>query len=223
MENLEEIKNKIKVVPAPWDLNGYGYIFIYKFKKDFVNSNANIPDFLKGKFCGGFGAVMLVNYKSSNVGPYGELLFIPGKFKFNNKKLDTISKIYVSSYESVICGRENWGIPKEKADFEFIKKEDSVDEVIVSVDNKKVVEAKLKSRKLSFPVSTKLLPFPLIQEYKGKYLYTNFYGKGKGRLVKIESIKVDKTYFPDISNIKPIAVIKVDPFDITFPLAKENK
>ena len=65
MENLEEIKNRIKVVPAPWDLNGYGYIFIYKFKKEFVNSNADIPDFLKGKFCGGFGAVMLVNYKSS--------------------------------------------------------------------------------------------------------------------------------------------------------------
>ena len=34
----------------------------------------------------------LVDYAESNAGPYGELLFIPGKFRFGGKKLDTISK-----------------------------------------------------------------------------------------------------------------------------------
>ena len=109
----------IKKYPAPWDLKGKGYIFLYKFNKKFVEQSGKVPEFLKDSFTGGFGSVMLVNYKQSNAGPYGELLFIPGKFKFNNKKLDNISKIYVSTMESVVNGRLNWGIPKEKADFSF--------------------------------------------------------------------------------------------------------
>ena len=115
------MENDVKAYPAPWNLRGKGYIFLYKFKKDFVGQNGNVPSFLDGAFAGGFGSVMLVDYEESDAGPYGELLFIPGKFRFGGQKLDTISKIYVSTMESVVNGRANWGIPKEKADFSFEK------------------------------------------------------------------------------------------------------
>ena len=80
------MENKVKTYPAPWNLRGKGYIFLYKFKKDFVAQSGNVPAFLDGAFAGGFGSVMLVDYGESNAGPYGELLFIPGKFRFGGKK-----------------------------------------------------------------------------------------------------------------------------------------
>lgn len=212
--------NTVKAYPAPWDLHGKGYIFIYKFSRDFVEKQGCVPDFLKGNFKGGFGSVMLVDYEDSDAGPYGEFLFIPGKFRFNGKKLDTISKIYVSTMESVVNGRANWGIPKEKADFRFKKLNDREEEITVCVEGKKAAQFVIKSGKLSFPVSTKLLPFPLVQEYEGRHYYTNFFGSGKGHFGNVKKAEIDGSLFPDVSGCKPIAVIRVEPFAITFPEAE---
>ena len=214
------MENGIKAYPAPWDLHGKGYIFIYRFKKDFAEKYGNVPDFLQGRFAGGFGSVMLVDYEQSDAGPYGELLFIPGKFTCGGKKLDTISKIYVSTEESVENGRENWGIPKEKADFSFEKISDGTEKITVSVRGRTAAAFTIESGKLSFPVSTKLLPFPLVQQYAGKRYFTNFFGKGKGHLAKVKDMSIDPALFPDVSVCRPLAVIRVDPFDITFPKAE---
>lgn len=214
------MENEIRSYPAPWDLRGTGYIFLFKFKKKFVEKSACVPEFLAGKFAGGFGSVMLVDYEESNAGAYGELLFIPGKFRFGGKKLDTISKIYVSTMESVVNGRANWGIPKEKAEFSFEEIGNRTEKATVTVEGKVAAEFTLKSGRFPFPVSTKLLPFPLVQQYEGKYYFTNFFGKGKGHFVRIKGMKIDPALFPDVSFYRPIAAIRVDPFSITFPEAK---
>lgn len=214
------MNKEAKRYPAPWHLNGSGYIILYKFSKEFVERESNVPEFLKDKYSNSFGSVMLVNYNKSNAGPYGELLFIPGKFKFNNQRLDTISKIYVSTMESVVNGRNNWGIPKERADFKFTNIGSNKENIVVSLGDDKVIDITIKHGNLTFPVSTKLLPFPLVQEYENKYFYTNFYGKGKGIFSKIEKVEVNSELFPNISKFTPIAVIRIDPFDITFPESK---
>lgn len=210
----------VKAYPAPWNLVGAGYIFLYKFNKKTVEKIGNVPPFLKGSFAGGFGSVMLVNYMSSDAGPYGELLFIPGKFRFGGKKLDTISKIYVSTMESVVNGRANWGIPKEQADFRFEQTGSHTETATVSVSGRTAARFTLKSGKFSFPVSTKLLPFPLVQELDGKHYYTSFSGKGTGHFARLKDISIDPALFPDISGLRPIAVIRVNPFNITFPKAE---
>ncbi|MCQ2513430.1 MAG: acetoacetate decarboxylase family protein [Lachnospiraceae bacterium] len=214
------MEQNMKSYPAPWNLNGKGYIFIYKFREDFVNRHGNVPEFLKEKFAGGFGSVMLVDYENSDAGPYGELLFIPGKFRFEGKKLDTISRIYVSTMESVINGRANWGIPKDKAEFSFEQISENTEKATISVDGTLAAEFTLRTGKLAFPVSTKLLPFPLVQEYEGKRFFTNFFGKGTGHLAKLIDVKIHSELFPDISLCRPIAVIQVEPFNITFPKAE---
>ena len=215
------MENDVKAYPAPWTLKGKGYIFLYRFKKDFVEKCGNVPDFLKGKFAGGFGSVMLVDYESSDAGPYGELLFIPGKFRFEGKKLNTISKIYVSTMESVVNGRANWGIPKIKADFSFVQTGEDTETITVTADGKTAAEFTIRTGKLSFPVSTKLLPFPLVQKHEGKYFFTNFFGKGKGHPAAVKDMKIDPALFPDVAACRPIAVIRVDPFEITFPRAEK--
>ena len=99
----------MQIAPAPWTLKGNGYIFIYHFPKEFVEKFGFLADYQRLSFKGDFvGTVMLVDYETSAVGPYQELLFVPGRMTFNKKKLFSISKIYVSSDDSVWNGNENW-------------------------------------------------------------------------------------------------------------------
>lgn len=205
--------------PAPWTLTGKGYILVYRFPKTFVEEKANLPGFLKGHFAGGFGTLMLVDYHTSNAGPYGELLIIPGKFKHEGKKLNTISKIYVSTVASVENGKKNWGIPKELADFSFQNTGPCAEKVSVYAAEDIIGEFTLKFGKFAFPVNTKLLPFPLVQHHEGKYYYTTFQGKGTGKFAKLEDIRINPRLFPDVSGFQPLIAIKVDPFTITFPAA----
>lgn len=206
--------------PAPWNLSGKGYILIYKFNRNFVKEQGNSMPFLQGCYAGGIGSVMLVDYTASNAGPYRELLFIPGKFKHDGKKINTISKIYVSTMTSVINGRKNWGIPKEQADFTFESLDNHHEHIMVSSGEESIADLTIASGGISFPVSTRLLPFPLVQLHEGKYYYTTFYGHGKGKLARVQKITVNPRLFPDISLFKPIAVIKVEPFYITFPVPR---
>lgn len=206
--------------PAPWSLSGKGYILLYRFSKPFVEEKSNIPEFLKGHFIGGLGTLMLVDYSTSDAGPYGEMLLIPGKFRHKNKKLNTISKIYVSTMTSVENGRRNWGIPKELADFSFRSTESHTEKVSIFSGDHTIAEFTLKSGKLSFPVNTKLLPFPLVQHQEGRYYYTTFQGSGTGKIAKLKDVHINPRLFPDISGFKPLIAIKVEPFKITFPMAK---
>lgn len=211
--------------PAPWRLQGYGYILLYRFGTGFANQHA--PEFLANKAIPGFGSVMLVNYQTSNCGPYGELLVIPGKYQYGHEKKHTISKIYVSSQASVDNGRTNWGIPKELAQFRFEPQSDKIEKVTVTNGNKDesspIFTASFKTGSVPFPVSTRLLPFPLIQHLDGKAFQTTFSGKGTGRFATMTDLSINENVFPDLSHFKPLVIIKVDPFEITFPVAKINK
>lgn len=211
--------------PAPWTLRGYGYILLYRFGTGFANSQA--PDFLSNKALPGFGSVMLVNYQTSDCGPYGELLVIPGKYQYDQEKKHTISKIYVSSQASVDNGRINWGIPKELAQFNFEPQSDKSEKVTVTSGNKEesspILTARFKTGPVPFPVSTRLLPFPLIQHLDGQAFRTTFSGKGTGRFATMTELNINENLFPDLRCFKPLVIIRVDPFEITFPAAKINK
>ena len=87
-----------QISPAPWQLKGEGYLMLYRFSNEFLKKEGYITEELKSSLCLNVGLVMLVNYQSSPVGPYGELLFIPGMFHYKGKYYWHISKIYVSSF-----------------------------------------------------------------------------------------------------------------------------
>jgi len=213
--------NSVRRVPPPWVLRGSGYILLYKFPKDFAIEEGRIPPFLAASFAGGLGAVMLVDYAESNAGPYSELLFIPGRFRYRGKKLDCITKIYVSSLESVVNGWENWAIPKEQADFVFATQEDQGTEtVLITRGGEPVLDVKLKHGGISFPIHTALLPFPLVQERDDKLYYTSFTGRGTAQFAHIKELRVNPELFPDIHPYHPLMSMRIDHFAITFPPAQ---
>jgi hypothetical protein len=73
-------------------------------------------------FKGGVGAVMLVHYEKADCGPYDELLYIPGFFEHNGKNYMRITKIYVSTKESVEWGRRNWAIQKLESKLKLLQR-----------------------------------------------------------------------------------------------------
>ena len=204
----------LKRVPAPWTLRGEGIILLFRFKENWVDQAANLPKSLHQKFKGGFGYVMLVDYQESPVGPYKELLFIPGKF--GEEKLQTITTIFVDSEASTMNGRANWAIPKQTADFNW-QKEKGLDHVDVFLNGNLVFQASIRSGGISFPMSTALLPIRLRQELENQVFFTQPEGKGWGKLARIQNLKVEPQLFPDIRGIKPLLALKVSPFTLTFP------
>ncbi|GAA5989461.1 hypothetical protein JCM10908_000485 [Rhodotorula pacifica] len=130
----------LPIAPAPWSLRGEGWIIPlhtpFSAQPIPLQDNAYAPlesgssaDQSK-RFHGGVGFVMLVRYKSSDVGSYDELLYVPGLFsriaaqEEPNHPVEyfpAITRIYVSTNASVYNGRKNWGIPKHRADFTFTR------------------------------------------------------------------------------------------------------
>jgi hypothetical protein len=205
--------------PAPWSLKGKGYIFLYRFPRSFEKNPAFISSVTSEPF-GGFGTVMLVDYSESNAGPYRELLFIPGEFSFLKKKYYSITKIYVSTMESVDNGRKNWGIPKEHADFEIITIDKKTERIIVKKDGTVFFDVTLKKRCIPFRVNTKYISHAIAQKLHSETVFiTEFQGSGTAKFAALKSISCDEKFFPKICAVKPLVVTAIDNFTIEFPEA----
>ncbi|TFV93583.1 hypothetical protein E4S40_15170 [Algoriphagus kandeliae] len=207
-------KELFQKAPAPWDLKGEGVILVYKFPKIWVEEQGQLPEYLKGKFTGGLGYLMLVNYTQSPVGPYRELLLIPGKFKPQGKQ--SITRIFVDSEQSTQNGRANWGIPKETMDFDWIEEDEKI-KIQVKSRKEPLFSCEIKPFGFPFPASTKLLPIDLYQHWEGKGFYTKPSGKGKAKLARVKIQEVNPKFFPQVDQIKPLLAVHIRPFQIHFP------
>jgi hypothetical protein len=214
----------VPVVPAPWTLNGDGYILLYKFSPEFAKQHGFIPAPLTDRFAGLLGAVMLVKYRSSDAGPYDELLFTPGRFHSPRGSFRSITKIYVSTWDSVINGRANWGIPKEIAQFDWKQLDDRIEQIAINHDGHLIAAFTLKTLDVKMPVTTSLLPPPwrtFVQEHEGQTLYTTPHGTGKMKPASLIEARVDPEYFPDITQGRLISAVRTEEFKLTFPVAKQ--
>ena len=208
-------------VPAPWSLVGSGYVVLVKFQRKFIEEKGFIPKTLESSFTGGIGIIMYVDYISSDVGPYQELLFIPGMFSFNNRNYFSITKIYVSTTKSVINGQNNWGIPKEYADFEFVEK-NSFDYVRIRKDNHIFAELSFNSYPCSIPCTTTLVPsglHTLAHHYKEKTYLTTPKARGAISFAKLTGVTIDESFFPDITQGQILCTVKARNFLMMFPEA----
>ena len=203
--------------PPPWTLKGEGILLLYRFDKSWVESAGHLPASLQGKARGGLGYVMLVDYQESPVGPYRELLLIPGTF--GQKGSQAITSIFVDSPESLSSGRKNWNIPKQLASFHW-KKEKNRDHVQVQTEKGVVFSAEISHGGLSFPISTSLLPFRLVQTMEGKTLATRPQGRGWGKLARMRHLSLDPRLFPDLRSCTPWLALRVQPFTLRFPVPK---
>lgn len=81
----------------------------------FANPNSS------GAFKGGLGMIQIVRYRDTPVGPYDELILVPGFFEAPERRKTMVrcTRIYVSQKQTCWNGRFNWNIPKHLAQFTF--------------------------------------------------------------------------------------------------------
>lgn len=126
-------KNSEPIIAAapPWTLKGTVYSFMVHSSSKDAKSLASDKSFLysplemnssfaHGKFLGGLGSVQIIRYTKSPVGPYDELLLVPGTFgyevtksgkngsaKIEEKKNLRVTQIYVSQKHTCWNGRKS--------------------------------------------------------------------------------------------------------------------
>jgi hypothetical protein len=210
------------IAPAPWTLTGNGMILLYRFSKKWIEKNGFLADYQQDSFRGFLGSVMLVDYHTSPVGPYRELLFIPGHFKMAGISTFSISKIYVSSQESVWNGIENWGIPKELANFAIEQPNERSKIFRASLNDQPFFEATVKRGRFSFPFSSSLFPLNITQRLGQDLLLTKPSAKGKAYFADIKNVKVNSVFFPDLNSLSPLTALVVENFEMTFPIPEKK-
>jgi hypothetical protein len=214
--------------PAPWQLEGTGWIVALRLASGSPVRDAFLPRELKGRGRGFVSFLMYVDYQRSGCGPYRELLFIPGTFPFDDGRRHLcISRILVSTWESVVNGRKNWGIPKDRADFEVTYavgggREDRID---VSSDGRHLCSLRFEVSPIPvrFPVSTGLMPRTsavLAQRYQEHTYYYAPEARGRVRPGRVLDWRFDSLLFPDLSDAIVIGAFKAESFQMTFPKAR---
>lgn len=204
--------------PPPWALQGAGYLFLYQFAPDFVATYGFVPP--EEKVTKLLGAVMVVRYAETAVGPYDELLFVPGFMQEQDTQYPSITKIYVSSQTSVLGGRQNWAIPKELAQFSW--QTEGNDEVMtVRQGDEMVAEWRLRQPRLTLPTYINLLPArfrTVMQQQNGQTYFTTLTGNGQAGLTQLHTAYTNPDYFPPVHLLKPIVALRITTFKMTFPV-----
>ncbi len=198
-----------------------------KLRPDASAHDAFLPQELVGRDRGLASYLMFVDYAESGCGPYRELLFIPGAFPFGDGRRHlSISRIVVSTWDSVVNGRNNWGIPKDRADFEVEHGSASgrEDRVRVTSEGRELCE--LRFGRLRFapplPVHGALLPVALrtlAQRFRGHTYYYAPEARGRVRPGRMLSWRFDAALFPDLAAAAVLAAVQVESFRMRFPVA----
>lgn len=210
--------------PAPWQLRGRAYITVLRHTERLSDKATFVPDILQGsRKPSAYSYMMYVDYADSPVGPYYELLFIPGAYRFpDGKSYLTISRIYVSSLDSVVNGNRNWGIPKQLAQFEVQYGDRGRDCVRLSHEDRCFAHLQYKSWPLPIPVLGSLMPSrwrTLAQyDHDQSYVYSPS-ATGIALPGQLVAAQFEAPMFPDIRMSDALFSVKLPYFRMGFPEA----
>lgn len=105
---------------APWTLKGYALLTLHLLDVDRVRhlipKELDIKTVWPGKTVGG---VYFSYYSPGSALEYNELIVAPALVSYQGKVGAWVSHIYVDNPDSVVGGREIWGLPKELAEFSW--------------------------------------------------------------------------------------------------------
>lgn len=208
--------------PAPWALTGRGYIVLLKPPAD---PSPGLPRALARAPRSGPALLMFVDYATSGVGPYRELLYIPGRFRTGDGRRWTITRIVVSTEASVRAGRANWGIPKELADFELTPAPGGGERITVTRGERTLAELAFGQPGLRLPGGGGLLPAAwrrMLQFRDGRRFLFTPAAHGPMAWTPLEALATDGDYFPELGPERAVAALAAPDFRLSFPVATEG-
>jgi len=220
----ESRPSSIALAPAPWDLSGQGYVFAVRLPQDVLDQGSFLPEGCTRAGRSRMAYAMFVDYSAGDVGPYHELLYIPGVLNVGRRRNLSISRIFVSTWASVVNGEVNWGIPKDRCDFDVQYGADGVDRVaLTAVDGTVFAELELQARGPRLPAPGHWVPRglrTLSQLREGQVYSYAPEARGHFRFARVRNWRFDARYFPDLARGEVVAAIKITDFRMIFPVAE---
>lgn len=168
---------------------------------------------------------MFVDYTESPVGPYRELLFIPEAHRALRGHCLSIHKIYVSSQDSVVNGRRNWGIPKELAAFRVQAGPGGRETLSMSVAGRCAVQLTLRGLPLIAPFTLALVPGQmrtLCQTLDGLDFTITPRARGLCQPARVLTADVDNTLFPAFAAADVLVAARLRRVTLVFPKAAQR-
>jgi hypothetical protein len=210
-------------VPAPWSLRGHAWIVLLRLPPGASARHAFVPADLRSTVAAPVSALMCVDYLESPCGPYREVLFIPGAMRFGDGRRHlSISRILVSTWDSVVNGRANWGIPKDRADF-AIDTGGNVHRFAVSDEGREICRVEFQPPVgPALPLRTGWVPAAfstLAQRHADRNYYYRPQARGTLRWCRMLDWRFDTALFPDLAAGRALACLRVEDFAMSFPVA----
>ena len=225
MSDASDLSTREDVAPAPppWDLAGQGIIVAVRLPQDVLDHGSFVPAGLRRTSRTRLAFAMFVDYTHSNVGPYHELLYIPGAYRFGAQSQLSITRIYVSSWASVVNGRRNWGIPKDQCAFD-VRHDGARDHIALSTDEGHCfAELEFESFGPHLPAPAHWTPESwrtLAQERDGqRFTYTPS-ARGHFRFTRVKRWRFDPALFPDLARGQVLGAVKLTDFNMVFPQSR---
>ena len=210
-------------VPAPWSLRGHAWMVVLRLPAGDPARTAFVPPALSATVKSAFSVLMCVVYDEAPCGPYRELLFIPGTMNFGDARYPSISRILVSTWDSVVNGRSNWGIPKDRASFDWTHDEGG-DRWRVSSEGRELCAIEFsKPAGVRLPLRTSWVPRrlgTLAQRMDGQTFYCRPEAAGSLRLCRVRQWRFDPALFPDLVRATVITAARIEGFRMAFPVAR---
>ena len=208
--------------PAPWTLIGRGHIFLFRSSPALDQQDGGISE-AHPRQLDHFNTVMLVDYTASDVGPYRELLFIPGRFGFPEGAYRSITRIYVSTTTSRSAGEQNWGIPKRHAHFDWQRDGREEQVTVTTPEGARVATLGLRTARFPhIPVRTTLAPrrlSTLLHPWQGRRLSVSLSAHGWVHWCRLTSASTDPALFPALSQRTLLGGVTASRFEMLFPAA----
>jgi hypothetical protein len=211
-------------VPAPWALRGNAWIVLLRLPPQAEARHAFVSAELQRSLAAPVSALMFVDYLEAPCGPYRELLFIPGVMRFpDGRRHASISRILVSTWDSVVNGRANWGIPKDRGDFDIVRRPE-IERLTVSEGERQICRLDFEpARGLRLPLTTSWLPaswLTLAQSYEGRVYYYAPTARGSMKTCRLLKWEFDRASFPDLTPATVVSALRIEDFALEFPVAR---
>jgi hypothetical protein len=213
----------VKRVPAPWTLRGHAWMVALRLPAGDPARTAFVPTALQSTVKAAFSVLVCVDYEVAPCGPYRELLFIPGTMKIGSARLPSISRILVSTWDSVVNGRSNWGIPKDRADFDWTHDEDGDRWRVTSAGHEVCSLEFTAATGVRLPLRTAWVPRKLgtlAQRFDGRTYFCRPEASGTLRLCRVRQWRFDPALFPDLGHATVLSAARIEGFQMVFPLAR---
>jgi hypothetical protein len=210
-------------VPAPWTLQGHAWMVALRLPAGDPARTAFLPAELQASLKSAVSVLMCVAYDSAPCGPYRELLFIPGTAQFGQGRYPTISRILVSTWDSVVNGRRNWGIPKDQASFDW-SQADGNDHWRISSGGREVCALEFTPPVgPRLPLRSQWVPGAIgtvAQRLAGSTYYVRPEARGWMRLCRLRRMQCNDALFPDLARATVLAALRIEDFRMVFPVAR---